>query len=265
MRAPRLRALPFVLAVALVAAGIAASATATIDWGQWGQDSEHEGFVPVSGQSLDSILADVVYDPFSDKENTADGTSVHYQTALLEDSSVYMEFKTGNFSNLTNWETQVWNEHRLDWVNGQLTTTWTFTSDWKPEPFSKNLQSGPTWEPVFHAVLTQNAIYVPGFAGTIYKLDKATGAVLAHINPVPIADANTFVAGALSADGSGTVYYNALRLDSNHPWDQNIQGAWLVKVAPDDSVQTADWASLTPGAPAATDRCTFQFSTTQLP
>lgn len=258
------RLLAFATAV-LTAGIVAAAAAAAPDWGQWGQDQQHEGFVPVVGQSLNAVLADVVYDPFSNKENTADGTSVHYQTALLEGSSVYMEFKTGNFSNLTNWETQVWNEKRLDWSNGRLVTTWTFTSDWKPEPFSKNPQSGPTWEPVFHAVLTQNAIYVPGFAGTIYKLDKATGAVLAHIDPFPIADSNTFVAGPLSADSAGNVYYNMLRLDANHPWDQDIQGAWLVKVAPDDSVSSAAWSSLTPGAPAAGDLCTYQFSTTQLP
>lgn len=260
------RRLGFTAAVALAAAAGAGSAAATPDWGQWGQNAQHQGFVPVAGQPLTRIQADVEYDPFSAKENGADGTSVHYQTALLEGNAVYMEFKTGNFSNLTNWETQTWQEKRLDWVGGSLATTWTFTSDWKPVPYSKVPTSGPTWEPVFHAVLTQSAIYVPGASGSVYKLDKATGAVLAHVDPLgAAADRDTFVAGALTADAAGNVYYNVLRLDPNHPWDQDIQGAWLVKVNADDSSRAVTWASITPGTPGAGDRCTATFSITQLP
>src|SRR5919204_791481 len=131
-----------VFAAAALIVGTAGAATpGGGEWGQWGQNAQHQGFVPVAGQDANSILADVVYDPFSNKENAPDGTSVHYQTALLDGSDVYMEFKTGNFSNLTNWETQVWNEKKLTWQNGQLVTVWTFTSDWTPEPYSKNIQS----------------------------------------------------------------------------------------------------------------------------
>jgi hypothetical protein len=255
------------LAAAALFSVSGASALTPVDWGQWGQNSEHEGFVPVVAQSPDSVLADVVYDPFSNKENTGEGTSVHYQTPLVSGNDVFMEFKTGNFSTLKNWETQMWGEKRLSWVGGKLTEQWAFWSDWKPVPYASNQTlNGPTWEPVFHAVLTDAAIYIPGAGGSIYKVDRATGTLLAQIKPFgPTIDRTIFVAGPLSADTAGNVYYNAIQLDKDKPWDTDVRGAWLVKVAPDNSVRTATWASLTPGTPAGTDLCTFRFSTAQLP
>src|SRR5690349_16977516 len=169
-------------------------------WPEWGHDSSHTGAVNVAGQNLNHVLADIVYDPFVDDEkapeNGDDDLLVHYQTPLVDGNDVYMEFKSGTYTSITTWETQTWNEKKLSWVGGSLVTQWSFQSDWKPVPFGS-----PTWEPVFHAALAGGFLYVPGGSGSVYKLDKTTGAVLAHFNPFGVeADTNVYACGPLSAD-----------------------------------------------------------------
>src|SRR6266851_2120645 len=68
-------------------------------WPQWGQNQQHQGFVPTPGQAATSVLADTIYDPFTAaEERDAGGTLlVHYQVPLLEGNDVFMEFKTGRF------------------------------------------------------------------------------------------------------------------------------------------------------------------------
>ena len=46
----------------------AAAVAAPVWWSQWGRDPLHQGFVPVAGQTGSRILANIVYDPFTDKE-----------------------------------------------------------------------------------------------------------------------------------------------------------------------------------------------------
>jgi len=250
----------------VLAAGVAAaSASAAPWWGQWGQNSQHQGTVNAFGQSLTNLQADVVFDPFAAKEmKSEDGDLlIHYQTPLIDGSDVYMEYKSGQYSNLANWETQTWGEQKLSWVAGKLLPTWSYPSDWKPVPYSK-LTNGPTWEPVFHGVVTDNAVYVPGAGGTIFKLDKTTGAAT-RINPFVLVDSNTFTAGPLSADDAGNVYYNVVKLDSQNPWGVDVLGAWLVKVTAAGSTQAVTWSSITPNTVGASDRCVTNFSTALLP
>jgi hypothetical protein len=89
-------------------------------------------------------------------------------------------------------------------------------------------------------------------------VNKTTGVAASHINPFlanpSMTAVNTFVAGPLTADANGNIYYNVIELNlTGNPWDQNdAVGAWLVKIAPDDSSTFATFASLNPGAPAAT-------------
>src|SRR6266849_10006087 len=189
-------------ALALIAA---VPAPINVWWGQWGQNPQHTGTVGVAGSTGSNILANIVYDPFTSKEQqgpyAAGGLLVHYQTPLIAGKDVFMEFKTGQYSNIKDWQVQTWGERKYSWVNGQLVQQWEFTGDWKPVPFSPD-KDGPGWEPVYHGVLTDAGLYVPGFGGTIWKLDRATGGVLAHINPFASVDANTYAVGPLTADGS---------------------------------------------------------------
>jgi hypothetical protein len=103
-----------------------------------------------------------------------------------------------------------------------------------------------------------NFIYVPGAAGTVWKVNKTTGVSASHINPftgnATATTANTFVSGPLTADTNGNIYYNVIQLNLNgSPWNLNdVAGAWLVKIASDDTTTSATFASLVPGAPLGT-------------
>jgi hypothetical protein len=255
----------FLWASAFVALASLTLFAQSLSWTQWSKDPQHTGQINVAGQSLNRVLADVVYDPFVAQEmapGQGDGDLfVHYQTPLVDGDDVFMEFKSGQYTSFTSWETQIWNQKRLHWENGQLVEKWTFQSDWKPVPFGS-----PAWEPVYHAVLVGNFIYDPGFGGTVYKLDRTTGAVVARINPFGNnVDAKIFVAGPLSADNAGNVYYNAIKLANNNPWVVDSINSWLVKIRPDGTAIKATYASLTPGAPAANDQCKVGFANSQLP
>lgn len=247
-----------------------ALAAGPVWWGQWGQNSQHQGTVSVAGQTGSHILANIVYDPFVDKEQNgpyaAGDLLVHYQTPLLDGNDVFMEFKTGQFSNIKNWQVQTWGERKYSWVGGQLVQQWETTSDWKPVPFSAD-KDGPGWEPVYHGVLTSNALYVPGLGGTVIKINRNTGAQVARINPFATIDPNTYAVGPLSADKNGNVYYNVMQLDgsAHDPWLADVPNSWLVKVNANGGATAVPWSTLVPGAPAANAQCTYRYANADLP
>jgi hypothetical protein len=236
-------------------------------WAQWGANPLHEGMVNVAGQSETAQLAKIVYDPFVTQEQAANGGElvVHYQATLTDGNDVYMMSKSGTYSGPSSWNTMTWNELRYTWENGTLTQIWSFASDWKPEPNSEALEG---WEPVFHAVDANGFIYVPGASGTVWKVNKTTGMSTSHINPFSgMADfdtADTYVAGPLTADANGNIYYNVIELApaNEGDWHENdVQGAWLVQVASSDATQTVAFSTLVPNAlPAAATTCPGQFS-----
>ncbi len=250
----------------------AGAAAPPVNWPQWGQNPQHQGFVNVVGQNLNRILADITYDPNVPAEQAASGGDLltHYQAPLLHELDVFMEFKTGPFTDPNHWDSQTWHEKRFHWENGSLVLKWDFASDWKPEPNGPgNGQSSKQdrlglggWEPVFHGVLANGFVYVPGAGGTIFKLNMGDGSLAARINPFGTIDAHTFVAGPLSADGLGNLFYNAIKLDATDPWGAggtDIPDSWLVRVAGDDSTAKVSYRSLVSGAPTT---CTTTYNTT---
>lgn len=236
------------LLVALCSASLEPTPAIAQNWPQWGHDPQHTGMVNVVGQDLNRLLADLIYDPFVAREKAFWGALlVHYQVPLVDGDDVFMLFKTGSWSPIT-WNTQIWNEKRFHWESGQLVEKWTFESDWKPVPDPRSLGG---WEPVFQPVLVGSYLYVPGFDGTIFKLNREDGTVVSRIDPFRSRFSGrdkilrNFVAGPLSADHLGNVYYNVVRL--NPPPTNKVWGAWLIKVAPDDTTAKATYASLTRG------------------
>jgi len=186
---------------------------------------------------------------------------VHYQVPLIDGNDVYMEFKSGTpspttFSNLN------WAENKLSWQNGALVQVWSFASDWKAPGSYLDF-----WEPVFHAVLANGSVYVPGASGTIFRVDKSTGAQVARINPFTNMNSNTFTAGPISADSSGNLYYNVVRLQGGNGgfYSKDSVDSWLVKVAPDNSTTKVSYSVLTPGTPGPDDPCEISFSPSLLP
>ncbi len=250
-------------------------------WPQWGSNPQHTGMVNAVGQNLTSKLADIVYDPFIDQEKAEFGGEllVHEQSPVIDGNDVYMVQKSGTYNSCTpvgnwqtgaacgpnSWNTMIWNERRYSWVSGQLAPIWTFQSDWVPEPNAANFNSGigglQGWEPVFHPIEANNFIYVPGAAGTVWKVDKTAGTG-SHIDPFNgvsgVTAANTFVSGPLSADSNGNIYYNVIELNlaGGDPWSANdVVNAWLVKITSAGTSSMVTFATLVPGAPAgsATD------------
>jgi len=247
------------LTLIFVAFSVGAIAFAANEWPQWMKDQNHTGEINVAGQNLNQILQDIVYDPFVDDEKApANGDGdllVHYQTPLVDGNDVYMEFKTGTYTSITTWETQIWNEKKLSWVGGNLVAQWNFQSDWKPVPFGS-----PTWEPVFHATLAGSFVYVPGGGGTVYKLNKSNGAVVAHFNPLG-GDANIFLTGPITADSAGNIYYNALKLNLSNPWGKDVIGSWLVKITAGGTMSSAQFKDMMTGEMGPNDDCEVGFPT----
>jgi hypothetical protein len=254
----------------------------TQNWSQWGQNSQHQGFVQSVGQAATSILADVIYDPFTAAEarDTGGDLFVHYQVPLIEGNDVFMAFKTGRFIECnppgsgippagetdcgqSAWNSQIWNEKRLHWEAGALVEKWTFQSDWKAVRVEL-----AQWEPVFHAALSGGFVYVPGLGGSVFKVDKSDGTNLGRINPFGSLDPNTFVAGPLTADASGNIYYNAIKFTDQTPGVYpGLVNSWLVKIATDGTASMVSYSTLLArfNPPAATDACERSFSVSTLP
>ena len=238
------------------------------DWPQWGRDPQHTGQINVAGQNLNQNIADVIYDPTVPGEislaSQLFGESdllVHYQVPLIDGSDVYMEFKSGN-PNKNSFSSLNWAENKLSWQGNSLVQVWSFASDWKAPGSYFDF-----WQPVFHSVLANGALYVPGAGGTIFKVSKSTGAQLARINPFGTIDANTYTVSPISADASGNLYYNVLKLQPGGTsfYSKDSVDSWLVKVAPDNSTTLVSYSVLTPGTPGPDDPCEISFPQAQAP
>lgn len=249
-------------------------------WAQWGANPQHTGLVAVAGQAASRQLADIIYDPFvaNAQAETGGDLLTHYQAPILDGNDVYMTVKTGSYvacspaGAWTNgsscgpnaWNSQIWNAARYIWINAVLTRVWLFPSDWKPVP---NGSSIGAWEPVFHPLDANNFLYVPGAGGTVWKVSKTDGTSSAHINPFAganIVAADTYVAGPLTADTQGNIYYNVIQFapsTQGDPWSVDIAGAWLVKITSADAASIVSFATLIPNAPAGdANTCAGRFT-----
>jgi hypothetical protein len=241
-------------------------------WPQWALDPQHTGEVGVAGQSMNRILANIVYDPLVPAEMAAnDGDLLaHYQVPLIDGARVFMEFKSGDY-NKNRYSTQTWGENGFEWRRGQLVPIWSFASDWKAPGSQSDF-----WEPVFHAVLANGFIYVPGAGGTLFKLDENNGAVISRINPFESLDASIIVAGIPTADGDGHIVYNAIKQfnagNGVSFYQHDIVDSWLVRISPDDSTAKVSYSVLlsktaakSQPAPRHDDLCLTVFSEAELP
>ena len=237
------------------------------EWLQWGRTAQHQGQSPAAGQKLERILAQTTVDPFT-REATANfqgSLLAHYQAPLVDGNDLYLTLKGGEYTTREQRETQTWNIRNMRWQGTDLVERWVFASDWKPVPHPGGSQRGPSWEPVFHAALTSDAVWVPGAGGTMFKISRETGAQIARFNPFDTLDPSIFVTGPPVIDDVGNVYYNTIQLASIIPWTVDVVNAWLVKIGADGMIRKATFQSITPGAPAANASCTTQFAREELP
>ncbi|MEO8432272.1 MAG: hypothetical protein ABI592_12235 [Acidobacteriota bacterium] len=263
----RYRITGFIRTLAAAALFVWATPGRAADWPQWGRTPDHGANASVSAQPLGAILADFVYDPFVPQAAREAGGNLvaHYPVPLLDGADVYMATKTGRYVSCDPpgtrrpapcgpdaWDQQIWNVQKLRWTDGVLTPVWRFESDWKPTPDAGGGLSG--WEPVFHAALAGDALYVPGRGGSVFRVEKESGAST-RISPFGALNFSIYVAGGLAADPAGNVYYNAISLDPSDPWHIDARGGWLVAVRPNGTSQLVSFAALVPGAPSAGALC----------
>lgn len=233
-------------------------------WPQWGAGPAHESSSTAVGQPLEYTLSDIIYDPLAPQEQAADDGDllVHFQAPIVDGADVFMTYKSGTTSGYGDWNPQTWSVKRLSWSPAHhLGEVWTSVSDWKP--VSSDVAS---WEPVFHPALDGQTIYAPGFGGSLLRIRRSDGFDLGRVKPFgDTLDPDTYVAGPLTVDGSGNVYYNAIKFDATSPYDNDVVGAWLVRVTPDGNSSTVDFATLVADAPAGSDFCETQFFSYELP
>lgn len=233
-------------------------------WTQWGGNARHESATAASGQRLDRIEASFVIDPFVIAEETeADGDLLtHYPAPLVDGDDLFLLLKGGTYTNFENRGTQTWNVRAVRRSGIVYAVRWTYASDWKPVPTPGN--GGPTWEPVYHPALTSDAVWAPGAGGTIDRISRIDGKRIARFDPFGN-DASVFVTGPPAIDDAGNVYYNAVKLDTSSPWTNDAHGAWLVKIGADGTTSKVAFSSTVSGAPAASAKCTTNFTNSQLP
>jgi hypothetical protein len=223
-------------------------------WTQLGQNAAHTGSACAPAQGFTSILASVTFDPFVAQElldaKARNGDAellVHYQTPLVTGEDVYVETKSGTYTGSTNWNSQEWGETHYQWQSGALVQMGAFVSDWKPEPINLVV-----WEPLFHAALDGNVLWVPGAGGTVYRVDRGTMLQLAQVNPFgSTVDPNTFVSGPITVGADGTVYYNVVQVA---PDLSDVAGT-MVRIEPNGTVHAVAYPGLMLSPPLPTDNC----------
>lgn len=233
-------------------------------WPQFGRDPGHTGAADVVGQPLQVVLADVVMDPFVDVERSIFGNNllVHYAGPIIDGDDVFVVVKSGTYT-INDWSTQVWNVRAYRWEGARLVARWTASSDWKPVPGGGG---GPVFEPVFHPVLVNGAIYMPASAGGVIRVDRENGRVIERIGTPTPPDSTAHVSGPLAADAAGNVFYSVIAVQRTQPpWTTDVRDAWLTRVSPGGVATTARYASIATGAPAATAQCLGAFTETELP
>ncbi len=209
------------------------------------------------------ILADIIYDPLTPDEKAANGGELvaHYQVSLIDGNDVYTEYKSGTYTT-GSYASQIWGESKFTWQNGQLVWQWSYASDWKAPGSAADF-----WEPVFHAALARDSVFVPGAHGSTIQLDKATGAAISRIAPFGT-DPNTWQTGPITVDSQGNLYYSAIQVTVDPVsgfFGNDATDSWLVKVI-GSSAAVASYKTLTsPDAPGPTGQCVTGFSASQPP
>jgi len=256
--------------ITLLAAAALATAASAQEWPQWALNAQHVTQSNVLGQSLNRNIVNIVYDPLVPAEQAAAlpvyGSAdllVHYQAPLVDGNDVYMMAKSGTYSFNDN-STQTWSETKFTWANGTLNQAWQFTSDWKAAGNQNDF-----WEPVFHPALANGSLYIPGFGGTIFRVNKLTGTSV-RINPFSTngqLDGSKYEAGSLTVDAQGRVLYNVIQLkNGTKDWyADDIIDSFLIRVSSDNSFEKVSYKTLTVGAPLGNDQCSNAFSASQLP
>jgi outer membrane protein assembly factor BamB len=227
-----------------------------VTWSQWGGGPRHTGSLPLLGDRFANKLHQSVVDPHvATKRAEAGGALlVHYQTPLSDGNEVFMEAIGGTYTTFQTWNTQTWGIRKFVWNGLQLQEQWISVSDWVPPPFATG---APRFEPVFHAALTENFVYMPGGDGSVLEVNRNTGAVARRLGTFTGDTGTTYVVSPITIDDAGNLYYNTIGLAANDPWRTPITGAHLVKITPAGVASRVSYSTLVTDLPQT---CASEFS-----
>ena len=233
-----------------------------ITWSQWGGGPRHTGSLPVLGDRFTFKLHESVVDPHvPTKRGEASGALlVHYQTPLSDGNEIFMEAIGGTYTNFQTWNTQTWGIRKFVWNDLELQEQWTTVSDWTPPPYGPG---GPRFEPVFHAALSENFVYMPAGGGEVLEVNRNTGVTARRLGGfVGNSFESTYVVSPITIDDAGNLYYNTVDLAPNDPWRTAHRGSHLVKITPAGVASRVAYSTLVTDLPQF---CANEFAGTPQP
>ncbi|MBS2024408.1 MAG: PQQ-like beta-propeller repeat protein [Deltaproteobacteria bacterium] len=245
------------------------------DWPQLALNPAHTGLSCAVGQPLkqvDSILA--IDENIEEEKREMQGeVLVHYQQALISGTDIYVEHKSGSYVSCTPpgsgaegcgpqaWGWQQWGERKLHWEGAQLVLDWEYVSDWVPPPNGPQLGG---WEPVFHAAVHGDTLFVPGKNGSVHLVDRHTGTLVRKLDPYGSSaesGQDAYLTGPITIDNDGRALWSVLIANSDDPWEVSSLSAagYLVRGSVDGNVEIRPYGNLIPQAPLPTDTCESSF------
>ncbi len=239
---------------------------ATCSQGQIYGNAQHTGVQCASVPTL-RVLDRVIQDPATAQENEDLGfVGVHYGSALTgQDGTVYVPTKEG-YTTLFEKGSQTWGVQALRWNGKKLAPVWSTSSRWKPFDAINPFGTTAGYESLFQPALTRFTLDMPMDAGRIARLSRATGELVAMINPLagtPFdGDQATIVNSALTVGPDDSLYYTVVAWDPSGAIGTSPRESWLVRVTPSNAVTLVPWGQVTalPGVTQQFDSCFYTFN-----
>lgn len=253
----------------------------TCDYPQLEGTAKHTGLVcpGVKGMHVAQVI---VQDPDADAENAFSGfLQIHESAALTKGNMVVVPGHSGFGGDGFDRTHDVWNLQAFRWspsvtaANAKLLPAWKATSTWKPVDALFGSSGFGTYTNGyvmgFYPLIANNSVYQPAAAGTLQRINLATGAVVSTIDPLKgtsfDGDGQTSVVNALTADVHGNLYYAITAFPPSGNRSDEPRGSWIAIVHPDDSTTLLDWVDLAQraGIPGLDDPCEYSFGTAGTP
>lgn len=255
---------------------------ATCDYPQAFGNAAHTGNACAAGPRGLQIVKQIVQDADADAEfNDFGFLSVHESPPLTSGDYLIVPSKEGYVDPFDRsperWFVQGWK-----WVcaAGQVAPCVT-----KPGSTLQHIYDVRTgWQPVdsivgsigsytngyvqgFYPAISGSSLYVPAPSGKVARVNLATGATVATIDPFAgtsfSGDPRVISAGGISVDGSGNALYNVTAFPATGSnKGQQPRGSWLVKVTPSNTATAQPWSAIATaavGIPQLTDQCIRPF------
>jgi hypothetical protein len=236
--------------------------------GQIFGNAQHTGIQTCPGVAHIGVRAQVTTDPDAQQQHDDRGYySVQVGAVVTSGPNAYVPTKRG-YTSLFDPTTETFSVQGWKWTGGELVEQWSHDTTWLPVD-ANDVSFTNINEQLFQPTLVTRddgaALYAPGRAGTLERIDPATGALVAVIDPLAgtqfSGDQNTFVMSGLTSDRSGGVWFTVAAV-SPQGFSVPPRGAWLVNVSANDKSTITPWSAIATravGIPQNTDMCQYSF------